>query len=172
MIESGECIFSPCRQYRYTLWRELGDPMVNQEQPIGSFLIVIGLNPSKADEVQNDPTIRRCIGFAQSWGFRTLCMMNAFAFRATDPKEMKAQADPVGPDNNHHLKQLLFACHNSGGLALAAWGVHGDWNDRDMDIEAMAGNLHVPLHCLGKTRLGQPRHPLYLNKTLQPIPYP
>lgn len=172
MIESGACIFSPCRTYRYVLWRDLGDPMVNKEQPIGSFLLVIGLNPSTADETQNDPTIRRCIGFGQSWGFRKLCMMNAFAFRATEPWEMKAQADPVGPDNNHWLNYYLQACHECAGLALAAWGVHGDWNGRDLEVNAIAGILGVQLHCLGLTRRGMPRHPLYLNKTLQPIPYP
>lgn len=172
MIKTGDCIFSPDRAYRYVLRRDLGDPMVNKERPIGSFLLVIGLNPSTADETQNDPTITRCIGFAQSWGFRTLCMMNAFAFRATDPKEMKAQADPVGPDNNYHLKEALRTCASCAGLALAAWGAHGDWKGRDLEIEAIAGILGVQLFCFGRTRNRHPRHPLYLNKTLQPIPYP
>ena len=81
----------------------------------------VGLNPSTADEVSDDPTVRRCISYAKAWGYAGLCMTNIFAFRATDPKDMKAVHDPVGMDNDMHL--LRVSRH--AGVVIAAWGAHG-----------------------------------------------
>lgn len=121
----------------------------------------IGLNPSTADEINNDPTVRRCIGYAQSWGYEGMCMTNIFAFRATDPKVMKAQTDPVGPDNDRHL----IATAKDAKLIVAAWGVHGSHLGRGRKVRQMIQNLHY----LALTKKGIPRHPLYLRKTLEPI---
>ena len=149
-----QTVFSPCRTYRYTLWREWigGD----------GYAMFVGLNPSTADETQDDPTIRRCIAFAKAWGYAGLCMTNLFAFRATDPKDMKAAADPVGPENDYHLLRLWA----DAGVVVAAWGANGTHRGRDAEVAKMLR----PLHCLALTKDGHPGHPLYLRKTLTPVP--
>lgn len=148
-------IFSPCRTYRYTLWREW----------VGGkgYVMFVGLNPSTADETKDDATIRRCIGFAKAWGYSALCMTNLFAFRATKPKDMKAAADPVGPDNDKHLGRLA----QRAGVVVAAWGADGTYRGRNTEVLAM---LDQTLHCLSLTKDGHPGHPLYLKKTLVPVP--
>ena len=149
-----QTIFSPCRTYRYALWREW----------IGGYgyAMFVGLNPSTADETQDDPTIRRCIAFAKAWGYSGLCMTNLFAFRATDPKDMKASADPTGPENDAHLLALA----DGAGVIVAAWGANGIHKGRDANVR----NLLPALHCLALTKDGHPGHPLYLRKTLTPVP--
>ena len=121
----------------------------------------MGLNPSTADETQDDPTIRRCQGFARDWGYGGLVMANLFAFRATDPAVMKQAADPVGPDNDEHLLQLASTCP----LVVAAWGTHGQHLGRDHQVRELTPNLH----CLRLTKEGYPGHPLYLPKSLTPV---
>ena len=148
--------FSPCRTWRYALWRKWN--------PSGHNLCAfIGLNPSTADEFTDDPTIRRCIGYAKGWGYDGLYMLNVFAFRATEPKDMKAAKDPVGPYND---RALALTCGNVN-LVVAAWGVHGSYCGRCYEVERSlkAHNLR----CLGITKGGLPKHPLYLKKDLQPI---
>jgi hypothetical protein len=125
-----------------------------------SYAMFIGLNPSTADEVRDDPTIRRCIGFAKQWGYGALCMTNIFAFRATDPKVMKAASDTVGPDNDKWLSR----CAKDAEVVIAAWGVHGSYLARDEKVLKLIGNVM----CLGLTRGSNPRHPLYLLKTAKP----
>lgn len=122
----------------------------------------VGLNPSTADETQDDPTIRRCIAFAKSWGYAGLCMTNLFAFRATDPKDMMVAADPVGPENDGYLLALA----GDTGVIVAAWGANGTHLGRDADV----CKLLPVLHCLALTKDGHPGHPLYLRKTLTPVP--
>lgn len=139
---------SDCRKYRYMLWRQWGDqfgPMVN----------FIGLNPSTADETEDDPTIRRCIGFAKRMGAASMVMTNLFALRATDPKDMKAAMDPVGPDNDPTLKRIA-GC----GQTIACWGVHGAFQFRGTLVVQML-RCHG-LWCFGTTKAGHPKHPLYL----------
>jgi hypothetical protein len=156
------CAFSEDRRYRYVLWR----CWAAVERP--RYLMVIGLNPSTADETQDDPTIRRCVGFAKDWGFDALCMTNLFAFRATDPAVMKAEPEPEGPDNGEWLAKL----GKGAGLVLAAWGVHGAHRRKDEIAEALFWSMGVPLHALGTTKDGHPRHPLYMPKAAQPTPHP
>lgn len=153
MIESS-AEFSDDRVYRYTLWRvwERTD-----------YVMFMGLNPSTADETKDDPTIRRCIGFAEDWGFGGLCMVNIFAYRATLPADMKKAKDPIGPKNDYHIA----LCGMRSGLNVAAWGVHGIHNGREKEIPLL---LHSLCH-LGLTKGGHPRHPLYLSKTTKPIPW-
>lgn len=155
-------IFSPCRKWRYTLWR-LWDPA----KP---YMMVVGLNPSTADEVQNDPTVWRCISFARDWGFGALCMANAFAYRATQPADMKAFPEPVGAEND----RLLLEMAGGAGMVLAAWGTHG--NHRNRDCELMAGPLAPAaaagkLMALGVTKDGHPKHPLYIKASTKPVPF-
>lgn len=155
--------FSPCRTWRYALWREWDTQL--------SPMVVIGLNPSTADETQDDPTIRRCIGFAKSWGFGSLYMLNLYAFRATKPLDMVQSDDPVGPDSD---AAFLRYCAKAD-LVLAAWGAltvrwrpRVQWQQRIAHVRDL---LDQDLHCLGMTSDGSPRHPLYVKGDTQPVVY-
>jgi hypothetical protein len=146
--------FSDDHVYRYALWRRWGH---------GPQVCFIMLNPSIADATANDPTITRCIGFAQSQGFDQLIVGNLFALISTDPKQLKKAVDPVGPDNDRWLKKMV----DESDLVIAAWGVHGSIRGRDKAVRAMIPNLYV----LNLTTHGQPRHPLYLKGDLCPKPW-
>ena len=150
------CSWSPCKRYRYTLWRRWG--------PGTHPAMFIGLNPSTADETQDDPTIRRCKAFAKSWGCDSLIMTNLFAFRATDPRDMKAAEDPIGPENDGWLERLAGIAH----VRVAAWGVHGFFGERAMQVAAVLPDFM----CLGTTKDGHPKHPLYLPATAELRPWP
>jgi len=121
----------------------------------------IGLNPSTADEKTDDPTIRRCIGFASDWGYGGLCMTNLFALRATDPHVMMKHSEPVGFENDKYVLELS----KQAGIVIAAWGTKGVFQHRDETVCAMVANLK----CLGLTKAGHPRHPLYLPKDVKPM---
>lgn len=123
----------------------------------------VGLNPSTADAEQDDPTIRRCIGFAKDWGYGALLMGNLFAFRATNPIDMAAADDPVGPDNNLWLTELA----ECADLIVVAWGAHTMASTRVQSVIETLGDVK----CLGVTKHGHPRHPLYLPKTATPITF-
>lgn len=157
--EAKSASFSPCRTYRYALWRNWSSLLPSTN----GYAMFVGLNPSTADETADDPTIRRCIGFAQAWGYAGLCMTNLFAYRATDPRVMKAAADPVGEDNDWTLQALA----ETAGVVVAAWGAHGTHLGRDAAVRAMLPGLHY----LRLTKEGHPGHPLYLPATLQPVPW-
>lgn len=119
---------------------------------------VVMLNPSTADAARDDPTICRCIAFAQRAGFGATDILNLFAFRATAPTDLRAAPDPVGPDNDAHLDDL-FGRETS---VLAAWGMHGSYRGRAETVRQMAAARRVRFVCLGQTVKGQPCHPLYL----------
>ncbi len=145
-IQSG-AEFSQCRTYRYVLWRRWG------WYEHAKQVMFIGLNPSTADETKDDPTIRRCIRFAKDWGFNGLLMMNAFAFRATDPKVMRAAADPVGPAND----EAIGCWKSQVGKVIAAWG-NQCGEERAKQVCRVIG---TPLYCLARNKSGAPKHPLY-----------
>jgi len=152
---TGETIFSPCRVYRYTLWREwiAGN----------GYAMFIGLNPSTADETKDDPTIRRCIASAKVWGYAGLCMTNLFAYRATKPADMRTAQEPIGPENDSYLLSVA----KSAGVIVAAWGTNGTYQKRDQVVKSMLPELR----CLRLTKAGHPEHPLYLPNGLTPIPF-
>jgi hypothetical protein len=156
MIRSAN--FSSCRTWRYALWRRWDEDGCD-------YAMFIGLNPSTADETNDDPTIRRCIGYAKAWGYSGLCMTNLFAYRATNPQDMfdSAQAGipVVGADNDQWLRD----CAERAGIVVAAWGAHGTFLGRAAEVIAMLPNLHY----LRLTKGGAPGHPLYLPKTLTPV---
>ncbi|MCR6656636.1 MAG: DUF1643 domain-containing protein [Opitutus sp.] len=149
---NNECIFSPCRAYRYSLVHEIAPALPRRRA------MWIGLNPSTADESQLDPTLRRIRDFTTTWGYNGFVMTNLFAFRATDPKVMKAQPDPVGIENDRVLIETAKSCD----LIVAAWGAHGSHMDRASAVLKLLQGLNV--HCLGITQEGHPRHPLYLKR--------
>lgn len=115
----------------------------------------IGLNPSTADEQKLDPTLRRVKSFSQAWGFNAFVMTNLFAFRATDPADMKAVAVPEGTKND----DWLLSVANVSELIIACWGVHGVFRNR---AESVAAMFQGRLYCIGVTKDGHPKHPLYV----------
>ncbi len=144
---------SACRKYRYSLWR-----VWDSSRP---YAMIIGLNPSTADETEDDPTIRRCIQYARDWGYGGLCMANLFAYRATAPEVMFAAEDPIGPDNDKWLRELAA----QAGVVVGAWGNSGTFRNRSLDIRRMFPSLK----CLKLNASGEPAHPLYLPKSAVPI---
>jgi hypothetical protein len=127
---------------------------------------VIGLNPSTADEVHDDPTIRRCVGYARGWGFGGLVVTNLFAWRSTDPAALREVEDPVGPGNDAVLiDEAASAC-----IVLVGWGALGGLGSRGSAVRRLLGDRGV--FCLGITKGGEPRHPLYLRRAAVPVQLP
>lgn len=141
---------SRCGRYRYNLIRRWSDG------PVATFVM---LNPSTADGTEDDPTIRRCIGFARGWGMGGLDVVNLYALRSTDPRGLWATDDPVGPENDYHLRSHAEAARNVGWPLIAAWGANAK-ADRVHAVLALPGM--TALQALGTTKDGAPRHPLYL----------
>ena len=156
LFKSGTAILSDCGLYRYRLTRRWDDG------PTCGFIM---LNPSTADADLNDPTIRRCIGFAKREGCGGLVVVNLFALRATDPKELARHPFPVGPDWRHWLDVTLAEID---GPLIAGWGAQ---KGIAIQVETTRQALNAAgrkVMCLGKTADGSPRHPLYI-KGDQPL---
>lgn len=161
---TGRAVLSPDGVYRYVLER-LFQPELDRNR--GRVLFVM-LNPSTADELQDDPTVRRCVGFAQTWGFTELGVVNLFGLRSTSPAALyDVNVDPVGADNDHWIKVEA----RRADLAVCAWGVHGRHLDRDRAVLALLADAGVRPHALGLTRDLQPRHPLYMRGDAEPLAY-
>ncbi len=146
-------LFSDNRKYRYTLWR-IWDSK-------SGYAMFVGLNPSTANETEDDPTVRRCIGFTKLWGYGALCMTNLFAYRATSPKDMQRADSPIGSANDYFLKNIAV----SASIVIAAWGTRGGFLQRDKAVISLIPNKHV----LRLTKGGYPAHPLYLPRDIKPI---
>ena len=152
-------VFSPCGRYRYKLWR-VWDPA----RPLGCVMFLM-LNPSTATDTEDDPTIRRCIGYACSWGYGGLYVGNLFAYRATDPADLRRAAHPVGPDNDRALREMVA----QSALVVAAWSNHGTRYGRR--VREVLNLVEQPLYCLRQLRSGQPAHPLRQRKDIRlPLP--
>lgn len=156
MTESG-ATFSPCRRWRYLLWRRW-----DASKPVANFLM---LNPSTADEVKLDPTCSRARDYAERWGYGGLVVTNIFAFRNTDPDRMKAAVDPVGPGNDAAIARAA----RDAALVVCAWGNHGAFMQRSSRVTALLKKHQVRLHALRVNANGEPAHPLYLPGKLKPI---
>ncbi len=154
--ESGQAYFSPCRTWRYALTRSVA-PLTGE----GTVTFVM-LNPSIADETHDDPTIRRCIRFASDWGFARLKVVNLYAFRATDPRELAQADDPVGPENDCTIAKVV----GGSDLVVCAWGV----NAKRERAEQVLGIVAAP-HALTVTKDGHPGHPLYVSAQRLPHPF-
>lgn len=139
-------IFSECRQYRYSLQR--GD------YPRLCFIM---LNPSTADATVDDPTIRRCMGFARREHCDGIEVLNLYALRATNPADLWTHPDPVGPENDDYLRAIARSYFS----VIAAWGANAK-PERVRQVRALFDECGVRLKHLGLTGQGQPRHPLYL----------
>lgn len=145
---------SPCRQYRYSLTRRWAS---------GPQVLFVMLNPSTADETDDDPTIGKCIKFAKSWGYGGLVVGNLFAYRTPSPELLMTATDPIGPDNDEWLVKL----QKSADLTIAAWGNSGSFMERSKAVTGLLSALHI-LH-LNKT--GEPKHPLYVAADTKPVPW-
>jgi hypothetical protein len=157
--ELSGALFSDCGRYRYKLHRKWGRG--------DRWCAFICLNPSTADETKNDPTVERLERRARSWGYDGLYVVNLFAFRATDPRAMKAAEDPVGPDNNMAILEVAAACGGTG-LIVCAWGTHGTYRGRDKEVYWLLTRGDYLLHYLKLSKDGIPCHPLYLGYDLKP----
>ncbi len=166
MIEAGlfpECsgaTFSPCRRYRYTLWRTW--------DPGKATCMFLMLNPSTADAIDNDPTVERCQRRAQALGYGGLVVCNVFAYRSTDPNALYAVADPVGPDNNAAILEQA----RGAGLVICGWGTHGALHGRGDAVLRMLRDAGVAPHALQVNADGSPKHPLYVSYAQQPALMP
>ncbi len=139
--------------YRYCLWRIW--------EPAQQRVLFIMLNPSTADQAQDDATIRRCINFARSWQAGSIEVVNLYAFRATDPATLAQAIDATGPENNAHIQRAAARA----ALIVCAWGAHQHAQEREREVIALLRNNN--LYCLGYTRGGHPRHPLYVPASTQ-----
>jgi hypothetical protein len=120
------------------------------------------LNPSTADEVRDDPTIRRCRGLAAAWGFGAVLVANLFALRATDPRALVRARRPIGAHND----EVLATAAARAAAIIVAWGNHGALAGRDRAVADLLGGYR--LRCVGINRSGAPRHPLYVPRDATP----
>lgn len=148
-------VFSDDRLYRYALWRNWGEE--------GKRVMFVGLNPSTANEDSDDPTIRRCIGYARDWGFSGVLIGNLFAYRATRPQALGSTDRPVGDSNEYWLQTMAADADN----ILVCWGNHGRLLGQDEWFVSRFSSLC----CLAVNLTGAPAHPLYLKKSLRPRTY-
>jgi hypothetical protein len=161
----GTALFSPDRRYRYLLSREW------EVDNTGGVCVFIGLNPSKAGATDADPTVRRMVNFARSWGYAAMVVLNKYAYISTSPKGLreKGLSDPIGPDND----RILFKfCQAHSSTVVACWGSNPDpVNGRTENLLKKLRKKQVRIYCLGYTNRGDPRHPLYLPENTTLIRY-
>jgi len=155
--DDAGAIVSPDRQYRYCLWRTW--------DRAGPTVAFVALNPSTADETQNDNTVTTCERFARDWGYGQLVLGNLFAYRATDREDLKRARDPVGPRNDEYLRRIVAGADR----VVAAWGIDGTYRDRASEV---VSTLDVEWDALTTTREGHPGHPLRKSADLEPEPWP
>jgi hypothetical protein len=162
-------ILSADRRYRYFLARTMGP---------GPTVTFIMLNPSTADAEVNDPTIRKCLGFCKRWDCGRLHVVNLFALRTSRTAELKQTADPVGPENYVQFVRAIAGQRWShkipvqAGPVVCAWGMYGGFMGRDREVIDWLRNCSpIKPTCLGLTKNGHPRHPLYVPYSAQLTPY-
>lgn len=152
-----EATYSDCETYRYSLRMAWA--------PSGPTLLYVMLNPSKATELANDPTIERCERRARQLGYAGLEIVNLFALRETSPIRLKAARSPVGPDNKARLASAIGRCDQ----IMLAWGVHGAHKRQNEKMLPLFLTSGKPVLHLGRTKHGHPRHPLYVSYATKPL---
>jgi hypothetical protein len=160
--DGSGALLSDCGRYRYRLWR-----LWDSEAPVMTWVM---LNPSTADADVDDPTIRKCIGFAKAHQYGGIIVVNLFAWRATDPKELPKVADPIGPENDEHIRWAVTA--PMLGTVVAGWGGEKFAAKRATAVTALIRMTGRTLHCFRQTKA--PWHPLYLpySSPLTPLEVP
>lgn len=157
LLSQSTAIYSDCEKYRYALTRvwDAG----------GKRALFVMLNPSTATELQNDPTVERCERRSRALGFGAFRVTNIFAWRDTDPRNMRAAGDPIGPAND----AAILEGAGWADTIVAAWGTHGAHMQRGPAVESLLRQTGNPLYTLGLSKDGHPKHPLYISYTQQPI---
>lgn len=150
-IES-QAIYSDSEEHRYVLKRAWNDQ--------GKRMMFIGLNPSTATEIVNDPTITRVIGYAKREGFGSVSICNIFSFRATLPSDLKKSGDPIGKETDN----LMIREAEDSDVILLGWGNHASFMDRGKKVRELLKPFKEKTFCLGLTKSAEPKHPLYLRK--------
>ena len=156
---ASTAVYSDCERYRYLLTRTW--------EPAGKRALFVMLNPSTATERQNDPTVERCERRARALGFGAFRVCNIFAWRETDPRQMRRAIDPVGPENDAAIAESCVWADT----VVCAWGTHGAHLNRGPAVELLMRATGRPLHHLGLTFAGHPKHPLYIGYAQSPIPW-
>lgn len=146
-------IFSKDRIYRYALWR-----IWNRHKPKVMFIC---LNPSTADEINNDPTLNRCISYSKSWNYGGVIITNLFAYRSTNPENLKYAKYPVGKKNDRWIKSFS----KKSDKTVCAWGNNGKFLNRAEKVT----KFFKKKYCIGVNKSGEPSHPLYQPKDLKLI---
>ncbi len=147
---TSDAIISDDKKYRYLLTR-----IWDNDKRMVNF---IGLNPSTADQIDNDPTMRRCIAFAKSWGYGGLYMTNLFAYRTSKTEELMKSKKPIGKENDKYLLEI----EKKVDAVVFAWGANGTFLNRDKQVL----NLISKGYYIALTKDKHPRHPLYLKANL------
>lgn len=158
LLGTASAVLSEDGTYRYLLTRIWGS------RPYATWVM---LNPSKADEAVNDPTIGRCITFTRAWELGGLTVVNLYALRSTDPAALSVHPDPVGPDNDRIIAENC----RSPQMVIAAWGAGFRGQDRPAKVAGIFAAAGQQMLCLGVTKDGHPRHPLYVPGSTMPVPY-
>lgn len=144
--EHSDAVISDCENYRYRLTRTW-----DEDKPTIAFVM---LNPSTADDVDDDPTIRRCRGYAKEWGYGSFVVANLFGLRSSEPAALHDHPDPVGPENDSYLREV---CDEAEKIVVA-WGAKGSFKDRAIEVAEM---LDDDLYALDTMKHGHPNHPLF-----------
>lgn len=154
-----DAVLSDDQLYRYRLSR-----VWDRHGLICNFVM---MNPSTADAEDDDPTIKKCVAFARRWGHGGIVVTNLFAWRATDPDVLSGVAQPIGPDNDRHIREAA----NLADFVVCAWGAHPTCVERGMVVRHLLGmTRHFP-HAIRLTKDRHPGHPLFLPGKLDPIPW-
>ena len=154
-------VLSRDHAYRWRLTRVLSEFEITR-------CLFVMLNPSTADAESNDPTIRRCMGYAARWGYGDLEVVNLFGLRATNPRELLRHRDPIGERNDEYILEGVEGAMETGGIVVCAWGARGGYLGRDAAVLLLIRSTGGVPYCLGLTRDGHPRHPLYMPARAQP----
>ena len=152
-----DAIFDDTKKYRYSLTRVWN--------PKAGKVTFILLNPSTADALEDDPTVKKCYGFSNRWGYGAMEIVNLFALRATDPSELKNVNDPVGKDNDEYIIKAV----ESADLVILGWGNECSFSTRDIKLLKKIAKYNP--HCLYINKSGKPKHPLYASYSLKPVEY-
>jgi len=163
-IITGGALLDDSGKYRFSLWREW-DPRKHE-----GTCVFIMLNPSTADAEIDDPTIRKCIGFAQRWGFSRMEVVNLFAYRTPNPKVLLAlpqDLTPIGRENK--IRVLDTVADENVGMIICSWGNDGKFMHQDKAMLEWLDDMK--LHCLGTNKNGTPKHPLYVSYEVAPMPF-
>ena len=151
--------FNEDRTRRYRLWRLTGLR--------GQVVLFVMLNPSDADETEDDPTLRRCIGFAERWRCSRIEVVNAFTAVTSAPSELKRLVTTADSEDDEYLRRGLSACD----FVVAAWGRNGTYLGRDKQVRGLLRESGKPVYCFGVTKNGQPEHPLYIPYARALVPF-